>query len=85
MQIILLRTKQAGAVLEGLKEILSNPKWAEVKKLWTKRGTEDYNNRIKKYLREKGIKLYSVYSPIKASLVERSQRTLNLLLYKYIT
>ena len=85
MEVIPLRSKQADVVLKGMKEILDKPNWQGIKKLWTDRGKEYYNAKLKSYLREKGIKLYSVYSPLKASLVERAQRTLKSVLYKYMT
>ena len=85
MQVIPLRSKHGGVVLQGLKQILESPTWGGIKKLWTDRGTEYYNEKVKSYLREKKIKLYSVYSEVKASLVERAQRTLKSLLYKYMS
>lgn len=85
MEVIPLRSKHADVVLKGMQEILDNPKWKGIKKLWTDRGKEYYNAKLKSYLQEKGVKLYSVYSPLKGSVVERAQRTLKSLLYKYMT
>ena len=85
MQVIPLRTKHADVVMKGIKEVLDSPKWMGVKKVWTDRGTEFYNGKVKAYLRGKGINLYSVCSEVKASVVERAQRTLKSLLYKYMT
>ena len=86
MQAIPLKSKKGDEVVKALQEIIEGSgKFKGLRKLWTDRGTEFYNRAVKRYLQERGMTLYSVYSPLKASMVERAQRTLKSLLYKYMT
>lgn len=48
-------------------------------------GTEFYNVIFKRFLRENNVQLFSVYSPQKAALVERFNRTLKSKMYRYFT
>jgi transposase InsO family protein len=53
--------------------------------LQTDKGKEFYNSAFDKFLKSKKCKLFSVYSPHKAALVERFNRTLKTRMYRYFT
>lgn len=55
------------------------------KNLQTDNGTEFYNKNFKALMKEYGINHYSVYSTKKACIVERFNRTLKGLMYKYFS
>ena len=48
-------------------------------------GTEFYNHHVRDYLRSLNTKMFSVYSDVKACLVERFNRTLRNAMYRYFT
>ena len=68
-----LKTKSANEVTEAFEKLfdVKHPN-----KLWTDRGKEFVNNRIKQVLEKRNIELYHVYNEGKACVVERFNRTL---------
>jgi len=53
--------------------------------LQTDKGTEFLNMKVKSLLQQRGIKLFTTNSERKASVVERLNRTLKGLMFKYLT
>ena len=55
------------------------------KKIWSDKGKEYYNKIFLKFLKDRGIELYSVESEIKCSVAERFNRTLKEMMYRKFT
>lgn len=86
MQTQTLKTKNSSEVLVALKKILEEtPQFLGVRRIFTDRGREFYNKSVQNYFNKKNIKLYSVFSEMKSSIVERAIRTLKHKLYHYMT
>lgn len=77
-----LRTKTADEVSEALRCILLKNR---PKKIWSDKGNEFYNQKVKRLLTSHKIKLYSTENPEKCSVVERWNRTIKTWLWKYFT
>lgn len=69
------------AAIEELVEEISPP----VRSLLFDKGTEYTNIKVRTYLKGKNIKIIHPSSPIKAGIVERFNRTLQSLIYRYLT
>jgi hypothetical protein len=68
-----LKSKEGEAILTAFKEILKEGRVPE--KIQTDPGKEFINKNFKKYLDEKKISIYVVNSELKASVIERFNRT----------
>jgi len=79
-----LKTKSAESVSKAFLKILEKRK-DKPKYLQTDLGTEFYSKKFRKLLKENRIELFSSYSELKAQIVERFQRTLLSILFKYLT
>ena len=79
---IILLDKKASTVLEGLKSVLEKRK---PKKIHADQGSEFFNKECEKYLKYIGVKLYYTNSEMKASIVERFNRTLKERMWRYFT
>lgn len=78
-----LKSKTAAEVALAIEKILSRYRYkSSVKNFFTDKGSEFYNKPVKDLLKKNGIKLYSVYTSIKAGIVERFNRTLKLMCWK---
>ena len=77
-----IKTKSGIAVADALKKILRDSKPAM---LWTDKGKEFYNISVARLLKKNGIKLYSTENEEKASVVERWNRTIKTLMWKYFS
>ena len=78
-----LKSKSALAVVEGLTRIMRH---RHPEKLYTDNGREFVNGKVKAFLKQKGCILVTTENTeIKASLVERFQRTLKSRLWRYFT
>ena len=77
-----LKTKHGEAVTRAFKTIFK-----EVSPIYlqTDSGKEFYNSEFRNLLDSKKIKLFSVYSPHKAAIVERFNRTLKGKMFRYFT
>lgn len=76
-----LKTKTAKEVTAAMQKILDRV-YPMVKNLQVDRGTEFYNHQFKALMSKYKINLYSVYTEIKASMIERWNRTIRKLLIK---
>ena len=55
------------------------------KKLWVDRGSEFYNRQFLDFLKDNNIKIYSTYGEHKSAVIERFNRTLKTIMYKWFT
>ena len=55
------------------------------KKLWTDKGTEFYNKPLSALLKKKKVEIYSTENEEKSSIVERWNRTIKRIMWKYFT
>jgi transposase InsO family protein len=80
-----VRTKGTKDMLAAM-ELLFDEAWPrKPQRLQTDRGVEFYNAAVRRFLREQNVELFSTNSPFKCALVERFNRTLKTMLYKYFT
>jgi len=79
----LLKNKRGETVLEAFKSIIESS--GKPKSLCCDRGTEFHNEKFKKYCVENGIILYTSDSSIHGAYIERFNRTLQSLIYKFMT
>jgi hypothetical protein len=78
-----LRSKSGLHVSEALDKLLTEQSFA---KLQTDKGTEFYNEQVRRVLRREGVELFSSENEtIKASLVERFNRTLRGKIHRHLT
>ena len=54
-------------------------------RLWTDKGTEFYNQQLKAVLAANNVTLYSTENDVKSSVVERWNRTVKNIMWKYFT
>jgi transposase InsO family protein len=80
----LLKDKRGETVLEAFKSILQNAK-DKPRIIVCDRGTEFHNQKFKKFCADNEIFLYTPDSSIHAAFIERFNRTLQSLIYKYMT
>jgi hypothetical protein len=75
-----LKSKKAMAILDAFKSLKELPK-----NIWVDQGSEFYNRDFKKFCKDNNINLYHTYSGLKSVYVERFNRTLKEMMYKYFT
>lgn len=81
-----IQRKNSKNMVEAFSRLLDKPMFQGYSRLFTDRGSEFYNQAMEKYLKNKKIVLYSVYSQeTKASICERAIRTLKHKIYRYLT
>lgn len=73
--------KTAKSVLNGLKRVFSKRKPVRLR---VDKGSEFVNRWVKQYLKDNNIRLFTTQNPPKANYVERVQRTIKLLLWRYL-
>ena len=78
-----LKTKQGHELVKAFQTILASGR--KPSKLQTDRGTEFLNRVFQKFLCENNIEIFTVKSGLKASVVERFNRTFKNKMYKYFT
>ena len=77
-----LKNKSGESVSLALKSIFKERK---PKFLWTDKGKEFWNAKVKDLLKEEGVKLYSTENEEKSSVVERWNRTMKEKMWKMFT
>ena len=82
--LIPLKSKEASNVKEGLVSLFSATKRRPAM-IQTDKGKEFLNTLILSLLKEERIKLYYTFSERKASVVERLNRTMKSIMFKYFT
>ena len=81
--VVPLKTKQGQELVKAFQTILLSGR--KPNKLHTDQGTEFLNRVFQKFLRENNIDFFTVNSGLKASVVERFNRTFKNKMYKYFT
>ena len=81
--VIPLKTKQGQELVKAFQTILSSGR--KPSKLQTDQGSEFLNRVFQKFLRDNNIDFFTVNSGLKASVVERFNRTFKNKMYKYFT
>ena len=79
-----VKNKTGKSMIDAFKKIFNKSKRSP-KKLFTDDGAEFFNRQFKSFLRENKIIHYSTASDVKASLVERFNRTLKSRMFRYFT
>ena len=82
--VIPLKNKKGDSFLEGFQSILQNSNRKHNKK-WVDHGSEFYNNKFKKFLKENDIEVYSTHNEGKSVVAERFIKTLKNKIYKHTT
>ena len=77
-----LKTKSALEVSKAFESILTKN---QPKKLWVDQGSEFYNKTFDTLLKKHSIEIYHTFNEGKAVIVERFNRTLKSIMYKYLT
>ncbi len=81
-----LKSKKGIEIVQILKKILNSKEGKKIRYLHTDKGTEFYNMNVKNLLKTKNITHFSTYNDeMKASIIERFNRTLKMKLWKYFT
>ena len=81
--VVSLKTKQGQELVKAFQTILASGR--KPSKLQTDQGTEFLNCVFQKFLRENSIEFFTVKSELKATVVERFNRTFKNKMYKYFT
>ena len=79
-----LKNKAGPTVLDAVKNIIETS-GREPENVQTDQGTEFLQTEMKRYLSSRGIHFYTTYSEMKASTVERFNRTLKSKMWRYFT
>ena len=79
-----LKNKSGPVVLEAIKNIIEQS-GREPDNIQSDQGTEFTQGELKRYLASRGINIYSTFSEMKASVVERFNRTLKSKMWRYFT
>jgi len=80
----IIKNKSAQAVVKAFDEIFKESKRKPLN-LMTDKGNEFINKSLKKFFLPYGIKIYTLNSEMKASMIERFNRTLKTKMWKYFT
>lgn len=80
----LLLNKKAETVLEALKLVIEKSKRKPMK-IHADQGNEFFNKHFKSYLEKQNIKIYITNSGLKASIIERFNRTIKEKIWRYFT
>ena len=60
-------------------------KEAKPSKLWVDQGTEFYNKHFKQLMKDNNIEMYHTFNEGKAVVIERFNRTMKRIMWKYFT
>jgi len=82
--VIPLKRKTGEALLDGFKKLFSSTE-RRPNTVRCDKGGEFNNAKVKSYLDEKGIRLFTSQNEVKAAIVERFQRTLKGYMWRYFT
>ena len=68
--VVPLKNKKSESITEGFESILNRSK-RKPNKIWVDHGSEFYNKKFKKFLKENDIEMYSTYNEGKSVVAER--------------
>ena len=77
-----MKTKTGKEIAHASQKLFLN---GRPSRLWTDKGTEFYNQQLKAVLTAANVKLYSTENEEKSSVVERWNRTMKNIMWKYFT
>ena len=88
--VIPFKSRKGESIVEGFQSILKNSGNAKhsgrnPNKIWVDHGSEFYNNKFEKFLKENDIEMYSTHNEGKSVVVERFIKTLKNKIYKHMT
>ena len=87
--VIPLKDKKGISIVNAFQKILKESMELHSKhkpnKIWVYKGSEFYNNSLKKWLKDNDIEMYSIHNEGKSVVAERFIRTLKNKIYKYMT
>ena len=81
--VIPLKKKKEKNIVEGFENILDDSN-RKPNKIWADHGSEFYNNKFKKFLKENDIEMYSTLNEGKSVVAERFIKTLKNKIYKHM-
>ena len=82
--VVPLKDKKGVSIVNAFQEILDDSD-RKPKKIWVDKGSEFYNNFLKKWLKDNDIETYLIHNEGKSVVVEKLIRRLKTEIYKYIT
>ena len=82
--VIPLKDKKGVSIVNAFQKIIKESD-RKPNKIWVDKGSEFYNNFLKKSLKDNDIEMYSVHNEGKSVVAERFIRTLKNKIYKYMT
>ena len=77
-----LKTKTGKEVTQAFRKLFLG---GHPSRLWTDKGTESYNQQLKAVLTANNVGLYSTKNEEKSSFMERWNRTMKNIMWKYFT
>ena len=78
------KNRKIESIVEGFKKILDDSN-RKPNKVWVDHGSEFYNNKLKSFLKNNDIKMYSTFNEGKSVVAERFIKTLKNKIYKHMT
>jgi hypothetical protein len=78
-----LKDKKAQTIIDAFKDVLKGSR--HPKAIRTDKGSEFYNRYLKRFLSERGIKIFYTFNETKANFAERYIQTLKKRMYRYFT
>ena len=82
--VIPLKNEKGESIVEGFENILDNSN-RKPNKIWVDHGSEFYNNKCKKFLKDNDIEIYSTFNEGRSVVAERFIKTLKYKIYKHMT
>ena len=82
--VIPLKDKKGISIVNEFQKIINNSK-RKPNKIWVNKGSEFYNNSLKKWLKDNDFVMYSTNNEGKSIAAERFIRTLKNNIYKFMT
>ena len=82
--VVPLKDKKGATIVNAFQKILDKS-GQKPNKIWVDKGSEFYNNSVKKWLKDNNIEMYSIHNEGKSVVAERFIRTLKNKFYKYMT
>ena len=82
--VVPLKDKKGTTIVNAIQSVLGNSK-KKPNKTWVDQGSEFYNTRFKKWLKDNNIGMYSTHNEGKSVVAERFIRTLENKIYKHMT
>ena len=82
--VVPIKDKKGDTLVTAFQRILKSSD-RKPNKIWVDRGSEFYNSKMDKFLKDKGIGRYSTFNEGKSVVAERFIRTLKTKIYKHMT